>query len=129
MKGLWKENLCGYDRKGNKRKKQTRHYTLKDNVQAIVHTYRNNPELVDFRYESEIQGWRDSSTAFIYGKPLPEDWWNIYGGMWQTKRRKYCQSFANRRGRRVTRDWISKADFETEIPSYMDEKSISWCVW
>lgn len=129
MKGLWKESLQGYDRKGSYRKKQTRHQTLKDNVQAIVHTYRNNPEKVDFRYESDIQGWRDSSTAFMYGKPLLEDWWNIYGRMWSTRRRKWCQSYANSKDRRIVRDWIIVGDYDIEMNTHELSKTIDWLVW
>ena len=218
MQGTWKHHLSGYDRKGLRRRKQTRHHTLKDKLRALSRLDRMDSQKVEgiFRKEGEVintcfeeverqflvstcvvrnnhyNGWEDyydkaskakeaykwkgnwfdpysgepldgvvdilhtietefvdwdsdvpktktrrcwsraddsKGKTFVYGKPLPEDWWNIYGGMWSTRRRKYCQSFANRRGRRVTRDWISKADFETEIPTYIDEKSISWCVW
>lgn len=35
MKGLWKENMSGWDAKGNKRKKQTRKQTVKDNYEFL----------------------------------------------------------------------------------------------
>lgn len=35
MQGTWKENLSGYDKKGNKRKKCSRKHTLKDKKYAI----------------------------------------------------------------------------------------------
>jgi len=39
MKGLWKENLGGYNHKDTKRKKQTRKHSLKDNGNYIIRTF------------------------------------------------------------------------------------------
>jgi len=59
MKGLWKENLGGWNHKDSKRKKQNRKHTLKDNGYYIVTSfdgYRNANKKVNseiFRYEIE----------------------------------------------------------------------------
>jgi hypothetical protein len=42
MNGTWKENLGGYDRKGNRRKKHRRKHTLKDKVKPLIKKFHYN---------------------------------------------------------------------------------------
>jgi len=39
MQGIWKENLGGWNAKGNKRRKQTRNHTIKDKAIGIIKNY------------------------------------------------------------------------------------------
>jgi hypothetical protein len=225
MNGLWKENLSGYDRKGNKRKKHTRKHTLKDKVKPlikkfyykdidndVIHNDANRFEYVKpkktfkqsgwvetwrvrveriiswrkpsydsvylirnwsenirtaynvngiwydeyshekidgdivplhFLFKEEVEydepieikksyGWKPSfeNEIFIYGKPLCEDWHNQYG-FWSTRRRKYAQTYANRKTRAKAKNWLNKKDWnqETEIKNHSLEKSIAWEIY
>ena len=47
MNGTWKENVSGWDRKGNKRKKQSRKHTLKDKVKPLIRKFHYNEEYND----------------------------------------------------------------------------------
>lgn len=67
-------------------------------------------------------------TVFLYGKPIPVDFWNIFG-FWSTRRRKYCQNYANRKDRRIIRDWIIERDWNREISTHELSKTIAWLVW
>jgi len=231
MNGTWKENISGYDRKSNKRKKQTRKHLLKDKAKyhithseyygrknkklsnnpnvcyiegAVEHTpsmVKNKKELyvdvytidVDnydrtecnvtltdvirgcfegntkiafnhhgrwydiYTYE-HIRGavkkltkidtiyldWDESlpdmvedcgyyasatiETIFLYGKPLPVDWHNIFG-FWSTKARKYAQKKVNSMDRQRLINYISEGDWDKDVKTHSLSKSIAWEIY
>jgi len=47
MNGLWKETVSGWDRKGNKRRKQTRNNTIRDKARQIIHIYSEENDVND----------------------------------------------------------------------------------
>lgn len=66
--------------------------------------------------------------VFLYGKPLPVDYWRMFGFR-STRRRKWIQRYVNKKERRAVRDWVTKADWNREIPTHSLSKSIAWMVW
>ena len=58
MQGTWKENLSGYDRKGNLRRRHTRKHTLKDKAKALYKRSDDIPDdiVVDYsdKYENIV---------------------------------------------------------------------------
>jgi len=67
-------------------------------------------------------------TIFLYGKPLPKKYWNIFG-FWTTKARKYAQNKAHRMDRRNTKTFIKKGDWDAEIKTHCLSKSIAWEIY
>lgn len=84
------------------------------------------PVLIKRGYKKNITTFGDR--VFLYGKPLPVDFWHMFG-YWSTRRRKWCQTYANRKDRVIIRDWINKSDWNKEIPTHEVSKSIAWMVW
>ena len=72
--------------------------------------------------------YSEREEIYVYGKPLPKDWNNIYG-FWGTKSRKPAAKMANKIGRAKVREWIHKADWDKPIKNYALEKSIAWEIW
>ena len=229
MQGVWKENVSGYDRKGNKRKKQNRKHLLKDKAKwHIKHTIynkqiaskksnrtyiegdidftppmvKNNRELYvdvwvvdidNYNYSKSLgeycfiipdghfegnnrtafeynNSWYDiytkkiikgiikpltkidtiyldwdenkpkiveyhgycgaatKETIFLYGKPLPVKFWNIFG-FYATKDRKYAQKKVNHIDRQNLRTYIAKGDWDVEIKTHALSKSIAWEIY
>lgn len=62
---------------------------------------------------------------FFLGKPLLKKDINWDDG----KRRGYYQKEAHSKDRASLRDWISKGDWDSEIKTHADSKSIDWSVW
>ncbi len=88
MKGLWKENLGGWNAKDTKRKKQARNHTLKDNGYYVVTAfdgYRDSNKKVNdkvFRHETETElvkkGTYDSDKPIVTKADVINVWitWN-----------------------------------------------------
>lgn len=47
MQGTWKENVSGWDRKGNRRRKTTRNSTIKDKARQIIRIYSEENDVND----------------------------------------------------------------------------------
>ena len=67
-------------------------------------------------------------TLFLYGRPLPVDYWNMFG-FYSTKDRKIAQKKANSMDRQRVREYISKFDWDAEIKTHALSKSILWEIW
>jgi len=147
MKGLWKENLGGWNAKDTKRKKQSRNHTLKDNGTYIIRTfdgYRDKNRKVNsdiFRYETEtvlvekaierknkviIKDY-DKDGSFIYNKPLSS--WKRMTFFNDGKRRKIAQKHAHSMDRQNIRKWIHDEDWDAEVKTHALSKSIAWEIW
>jgi len=79
MNGLWKENVSGWDRKGNRRRKTSRNNTIRDKGRAILrnfdetediprnHRCRNKPEILtnstitEHTYSGSFYGYTNGS--------------------------------------------------------------------
>lgn len=231
MQGLWKEDISGWDRKGNKRKKTTRNHNIKDRALSIMKNFEENEDLTTNcrkRYKPEIltsstivehtytgsfyntktsypeyvQIWKiryfygkenesvvceafldgrewkmrdkqtvrnahsisfkddydsfvekirpieifkpdwskertynkkvtvslsSDGTTMLWGKPLL-DWkrWTLFN---DGKRRKYAQQTAHRADRAITRAWITKGKWDTEMKTHALSKSILWEIY
>jgi len=69
-----------------------------------------------------------NSIYFLYNKPLNKNFYYEFG-FWTSRYRKYAQNKANRKDRRIVKDWIRKGNFEKELKSHNLSKSIAWEVW
>jgi len=110
-------------------------YYTKEPIEGIVKVLN----LVDTMYldwdegetKYERDGWCSASsteTLFLYGKPLPVDYWNIFG-FWSTKGRKYAQKKANRADRMAIKTWIENKDISKEVKTHALSKSIAWEIY
>jgi len=140
MQGIWKEEIAGFNRKDTKRKKQTRHHTLKDKLAPLVHVkYKGDKDLsqvretpiviqrilydngkeVDFFLDDIAENGRYEIRerelhSFYY---LPKLY--IYGKLVPNYYRYYkdrSNKFAKRMGSRITRrkvkHWLEKGEDE-----------------
>lgn len=122
MKGLWKESLGGWDRKGVKRKAQSRKHTLKDNAKAIYHKFAYSEVGDDAVYNVEKAGdiTHYNEKEFVYNKPF---------GVYERIRFLPCSSeyahdkkaykkIAHKKARRAAKEWIAKENYDGEaIPN------------
>jgi len=79
MNGTWKENISGYDRKGNKRRKQSRKHTLKDkakwHIKHTIYSKQTNNKLSNKTY---IEGNVEFIPAMVKNhKELYVDVWTV----------------------------------------------------
>jgi len=67
MNGIWKENLSGYDRKGQKRKRTTRKNIIRDKAKALIKhfDYLNVENYID------TDNYRNESLSIAVFKPIP----------------------------------------------------------
>lgn len=73
MKGLWKENVGGWNQKDSRRKKQVRNHSIRDNGKALIKKYDYNADVSNpdvFRIETETvlvyKGSRHRSDEIAY---------------------------------------------------------------
>ena len=66
-----------------------------------------------------------TETLHLWGKPLPVDYWCIFG-CYSTKRRKYAQKKVNGIDRMNVKTFIRSADWDKEIRTHALSKSIAW---
>jgi len=73
MKGLWKENISGWNSKNTKRKKQTRKHTLKDNGRIINNLFNKKSLKTKkiFRIENKVEN------IMTYGEYYPKQYKEI----------------------------------------------------
>lgn len=227
MHGTWKENIDGYDRKGNRRKRHTSKHTLNDKAMwhiknetynrknsidtgaarveggvivtqdmvknkkhlyvdvwtVDVDNYDRNEcgvsigDIIDGCFEGNTKtafnyrgGWYDiytqepiqgcvkelnkidtiyldwdeslpdivekrgyygystEETIYLYNKPLPVDWHNIFG-FWSTKARKYAQKKVNHMDRQRVRDYLAIGDWDEDVKTHSLSKSIAWEIY
>lgn len=227
MNGTWKENISGYDRKSNFRKKHTRKHTLNDKAKWHIknETYSNSSQkdtgvcriegeveitqnmvknkkqlyvdvwtidvdnydrskcnvflsdIIQGCFEGNIKtafnhhgrwydiytyeficgsvkelnkidtiylDWDESlpemvrergycSTSsneiiYLYGKPLPVDWHNIFG-FWSTKGRGYAQKKVNSMDRQRVRNYIARENWDEDVKTHSLSKSIAWEIY
>jgi len=121
MQGTWKESISGW-RKDSRRKVHSRKHTLKDKVKPLIKKFyykRINNETLH----------KINDVIFIYNKPLCEDWHNQYG-FWGKKSRKWYQTKANRKDRRLIKEYCKFGDFDGSlVKTHCTSKSIAWAVW
>jgi hypothetical protein len=68
------------------------------------------------------------TTIFLYGKPLPVNYWHIFCS-YSTKTKKYAQKQVNRMNRQRTREFISKAEWDKDIKIHTLSESILLEIW
>ena len=119
MSATWKEhNPTWY--KDVKRKHQSRKHTLKDKIKPLIrHVVFKKEEISSITIENSI---------YIYGKPLPTDFFHMYG-FYSTRRKKFVKRFANRRTRLRIKEWLIKGDYDTTHKNHSLEKSILWEIY
>jgi len=96
----------------------------------------NEIDTIYLPWDENLQDTEDRSyyrastteTVFLYGKPLPVDFWKIFG-FWSTKGRKYAQKKANRADRMAIKTWLGNKDISKEIKTHALSKSIAWEIW
>jgi hypothetical protein len=155
MKGLWKENIGGWNHKDSKRKSQRRKNSIKDNGRQIIRIFdgyrrvqKTNPSI--FRYENEetltytsksiITGLmrvfvnefnRSNKHIFMYNKPVSwrADLHKLYN---DGRRRKIGQNMVNSSDRNYLHLWIvngmKTGNWDNEIKTHAYSKSINWWV-
>ena len=126
MHGLWKSNLSGYNRKGNRRKKNKRKYFIKDKGAAIIKRtgilskkHKNGLHLDPLIYREE-NDWNE----FLYNKPF---WWSDIR-FDNGRRKSYAKKMNNGQVRTSVRNWISKSDWEKERKTAEYEKTFHWYI-
>lgn len=74
MQGYWKNNVQGWDRKGNKRKKQNRNTFLKDKGRALLKTYSYKERKVnEEKYRNEtVMVYTYTGSRYGGDRPLPK---------------------------------------------------------
>lgn len=98
--------------------------------------------IMDFLYKKEIQfknpiklsGRKRFATGittqvFLYGKPLPESFHKLYGFYSCSGRRGFSQKKANKRDRRLLKEWLGNRNFDTDIKTHETSISIAWEVF
>jgi len=78
MKGIWKNALSGYDRKGNRRKKQTRHHFVKDNAQLLRRRHHKFNHLSSDKFRIEGDTITVGTFAEMNGKIKVVQKTNVY---------------------------------------------------
>jgi hypothetical protein len=74
--------------------------------------------------------WKPATktTIFLYGKPLPADYWNMFG-FYSSRARKYWQKAVNKMDRQRVREYISNEDWDIDVKTHALSKSIDWEIW
>ena len=122
MQGLWKDKRKHFLK--DKRRVVYKIYAL-DKVKKDEKIYRVENETKLF-CNHQTSFWNrcgfQTNKEFFYKKPLYKKDIN-----WSfPKIRKFYQKLANKKDRRIIRDWIRQGDYEKSIPTHKMSKSIEW---
>jgi len=79
-------------------------------------------EEVEFELGAEVE------TIYLYNKPIPVDYYNMFG-FYTTRRRKFVQKMVNKMDRARVREWVSRENWDTEIKTHALSKSIAWEIY
>ena len=69
-----------------------------------------------------------TSNTFIYNKPIPKNFWHIYG-FYSSRARKHIQRRVNHIDRQRLKMYLTKGDWDLEIKTHALSKSIAWEVY
>jgi len=94
----------------------------------VEYIYLDWDRSVEKYVEKKYSTYRNKVNYFLYGRPLPKDFYNIFG-FYSARRRKYIQINANRKDRRLLKQWLSNNNFDKPIKTHALSKSIAWEVW
>jgi len=94
----------------------------------IENIYLDWDNCLDKYIEKRYSVYGTKVNYFLYGKPLPKDFYNMFG-FYSVRRKKYIQTNANRKDRRLLKQWLSNNDFDKPIKTHALSKSIAWEVW
>ena len=142
MKGLWKNNLGGYNRKGSKRKKQTLSNHIRENARAVYRIYTTEKEEEPhkkfdesiMREETQVM-WTDYFNdrsylysfghEYIYNTMFKREMDNRISSTFSKTKKEFLRT-VSKSTRASVRQWIFNAnwDAERDIPIY--EKDISY---
>jgi len=87
-----------------------------------------NPPLITPIKYTKSSYFGHKSSIWFYDKPIDSNWHNKYG-FWSTRRRKFYQNLANRRDRRLSKNYCIKGDWDKDVKSHSSSRSINWDVW
>lgn len=128
----WSENIRTAYKTNGRWYDEYDHTEISGDVIPLAFLFKEQIEL-DEPIEIKTPRWwggiGTKDELFVYGKPLPEDWHNIYG-FWGRKSRKWYQTKANRKDRRLAKEFCRPRDWDGEtVKTHCTSKSIAWDVW
>lgn len=129
MKGLWKNNLSGWNNKDTKRKSQTFSQYRKENAKSLFRTFssrynRNTPKL-----KGRVIPFIDLEDChIIYGKEVMGWEYQTFGldGSSGSKHRKRVRKDIKRVENAAVSKWIKKGDWEEVLDYRGIKKTVSW---
>ncbi len=135
MKGLWKNELSGWNSKDTRRKSQNFNQYRRENAKAIFSNFasrkrRTSPKLFGrvqpYKVELDLDGWE--ITDFIYGKEVQGWEYCTFGldGSGGSKHRRNARKDVKRVENHAVSQYISKGDWDVVLDYRGMRSTVSW---